>query len=313
MKQRNALTVAVGVIILILFVLLLFTFQVRLTEIAMVTTFDRPGEPITQPGLYFKWPRPIQKVYKFDKRVYNFEDELEETLTRDAYPILANLFVGWTIKDPRVFFNNFPSAEPAAATNTLRSAIRNVKQGIIGQHNFADFISNEPGQMKFAQIEKEILDRVRPAALEKYGIDVQFLGLKRIGLPENVTQKVFDRMTAERTSEIDRLRAMGEAEAMNIRSGAERQREEILSKARAEVQTIRGQADAAATKAYDVFKESPELAVFLFKMRALEEMLKDRATLVVDEGISPFDAMRTRQSQPPAHSGTNQTGGNAGQ
>src|SRR5688572_5413849 len=106
--KRNALTVVVGVILLIIFFLLLFTFQVRQTEIAVKTTFERPAAPITEPGLYFKWPQPIQKVYRFDKRIYNFEDEFEENLTRDGYPILANVFVGWTIKDPQKFFNNFP-------------------------------------------------------------------------------------------------------------------------------------------------------------------------------------------------------------
>jgi modulator of FtsH protease HflC len=308
--KRNALTVVVGVILLIIFFLLLFTFQVRQTEIAVKTTFDRPADPITAPGLYFKWPPPIQKVYKFDKRIYNFEDEFEENLTRDGYPILANVFVGWTIKNPQAFFNNFPSGEASAATNVLKSSIRSTKQAVIGQHTFGDFISTDPGQMKFAAIEKSILDQVKPVALEKYGIEVRFLGLKRIGLPENVTQKVFERMIAERQAQIDRLKAVGEAEAMNIRSSAERDREQILATARAEATSIKGQAEVEATKAYDVFNQNQDLAIFLFKMRALEQMLRERATLVVDEGISPFDAMR---SKPAGEKPKSQNNGTSGQ
>src|SRR5690606_6714070 len=144
----------------------------------------------------------------------------------------ANVFVGWTIKNPQKFFNNFPSGEASAATNILKSAIRSTKQAIIGQHAFGDFISTDPGQMKFAEIEKAILDQVKPIAEDKYGIEVRFLGLKRIGLPENVTQKVFERMTSERQAQIDRLKAMGEAEATNILSAAQRDREQLLAAAR---------------------------------------------------------------------------------
>ena len=44
--KRNSLTVLVGALLLIIFVLLLFTFQVRQTEIALVTTFDKPSRYI---------------------------------------------------------------------------------------------------------------------------------------------------------------------------------------------------------------------------------------------------------------------------
>ena len=58
----------------------------------------------SEPGLYFKWPFPIQNVYRFDKRVHTFEDAFEQMLTRDGNNILANVFVGWTISDPIAFF-----------------------------------------------------------------------------------------------------------------------------------------------------------------------------------------------------------------
>ena len=113
--KKNTLTLVVGVILLAIFFLLLFTVQVRQTEVVVVTTFDKPTRYIDQPGLYFKWPRPIQRVYEFDKRVQNFEDDFEETLTRDNYNLLAMVYVGWTIKDPRAFFNSFPAGTAEAA------------------------------------------------------------------------------------------------------------------------------------------------------------------------------------------------------
>ena len=81
--KRNLLTVVIGAVLIVIFALLLFVFQVRQSEVAVVTTFGKPVRNITEPGPYFKWPWPIQKVYKFDQRVQNFEDKFSENLTTD--------------------------------------------------------------------------------------------------------------------------------------------------------------------------------------------------------------------------------------
>jgi membrane protease subunit HflC len=291
--KRNALTLVVGVILLVIFFLLLFTFQVRQTEVVVVTTFAKPSaEPITQPGLYFRWPLPIQKVYRFDKRIHNFEDEFEQMLTADGNNLLASVYVGWTIERPREFFNSFPSGKAEAAEPQLKSLVRGTKQAVIGRHPFSDFVSSNPQQVKFTQVEAEILQNIKDSALQKYGVNVHFVGIKRLGIPENVTTKVFDRMTAERQKEIDRLRTMGESEKIRIQSAADRDRAEILSKAHGEALTIRGEADREVSKSFEVFQQNPELAVFLFKLQALESSLSNRSTIVGDLSMPPFDMLR---------------------
>jgi len=299
--KRNALTLVVGMILLVIFFLLLFTFQVRQTEVVVLTTFAKPSaEPITEPGLYFKWPAPIQRVYSFDKRIHNFEDEFEQMLTRDGHNLLASIYVGWTIQKPREFFNSFPAGTAAAAEPQIKSLVRSTKQAIIGQHSFSDFVSNDPKQVKFAKIEQDMLASIKQAALEKYGVNIEFVGIKRLGLPEFVTQKVFDRMTAERQREVDRLKAEGEREAIGIRSAADRDRAEILAKAQAEAITIKGDAEKQATKHFDTFKQNPDLAVFLMQLRALESTLSKGATLVVDPRTSPYHLLLNTQTNPPA-------------
>src|ERR1044071_339182 len=195
--KNNRLTLVVGVILVVVFFLLLFTFQVRQTEVVMVTTFDRPTRPETEPGLKFKWPYPVQKVYRFDKRTQNFEDDFEETLTRDNYNLLAMVYVGWTVSDVELFFKSFPAATPQAAEPALKGLIRSAKNAVVGTHTFSDFISTDAKQLKFVEIEQQILEQIRAEAKQKYGIEVKILGIKKLGLPESVTQKVFDRMTAE--------------------------------------------------------------------------------------------------------------------
>ncbi|MEW6158734.1 MAG: protease modulator HflC [Verrucomicrobiota bacterium] len=301
--KRNSFTVTVGVILLAIFVLLLFTFQVRQTEVALVTTFDKPtriySDPLKDPGMHWKWPAPIQKVYKFDRRIQNFEGKFEETQTQDNLPILVMVYVGWTIKDPSLFFSSFPGGTTTQAEPALEGLIRSAQSSVIGKHPFGHFISTDEKQLKFVEIEKEMIETIQPNAT-KYGIQIDFLGIKKLGLPQSVTEKVFARMKAEREREIARLKARGEAEAMKIQSTADRDRAEILAKAEAQATAIRGQADAESSKALAVFEQSPELAIFLRKLKALEETLKDRSTLILDERTSPFDLL-TRPQAPNAN------------
>jgi membrane protease subunit HflC len=291
--RNNRLTVTVGIILVVIFVLLLFTFQVRQTEVVVVTTFDKPTRYEKEPGLKFKWPYPIQKLNRFDRRTQNFEDDFEETFTSDHYNLLAMVYVGWTIKEPEVFFNRFPAGTPEAAEPALRGLIRTAKNAVVGHHAFSDFISTDARQLKFAEIEQEMLAGIQDEADKKYGIGIKFLGIKKLGLPESVTQKVFDRMTAERQRQVESLKAQGEAEAMRIRSAADLERDKVLSEADRKAKAIRGEADAEAANSFAVFKENPELAMFLLKIDALEQSLKTRSTLILDERTPPFDLLKS--------------------
>src|ERR1700744_6604707 len=108
MKNRNILTVVVGIAIVIIFALLLFTFQVRQSAIALVTTFGKPSaKPITEPGLYFKLPWPIQRVYRFDNRVQNFEDKFSQSYTADNNSLILTVYTGWKIAEAAICESKF--------------------------------------------------------------------------------------------------------------------------------------------------------------------------------------------------------------
>jgi membrane protease subunit HflC len=290
--KRNYLNLTIGVILLLVFVALLFCFQVRQTEIALVTTFGKPTRTITEPRAfpYFKWPWPIQKVQKFDKRIQNFEEKFEETLTKDSYNIIITVYAGWSISDPTIFRERFNDSV-VRAESELTTLLRSAKNAVVGQHPFAHFISTDENELKFTDIETSMLSAVKGVAKDNYGIDVRYLGIKQLGLPESITQKVFDRMKEERQRFVQKLQAEGEAKASDIRSAANRERAEILTKAESEVTELRGKAEAEAAKSLAVFKENPELAVFLLKITALEQSLKDRSTLVLDQRTPPFDLL----------------------
>ena len=295
--KTNTLTLVVGALLVVIFLLLLFTFQVRQTEVVVVTTFDKPTRFAEEPGLKFKWPYPIQKLYRFDKRVQNFEDDFEETLTRDNYNLLAQVYMGWTIANPTNFFNSFPAGTPEAARPALKGLIRSAKNAVVGQHSFADFISTDANNVKFAEVENRMLAAVKDAALQRYGVGIQFLGIKKLGLPASVTEKVIERMNAERQREVDRLKAEGEAEAMQIKSAADLKRTELLAKAEGQASDIRARADREAAQYYAVFEQHPELALLLMKANALEQVSKDKATLIFDANTAPFDLLKPLPAQ----------------
>jgi len=290
MKKKNPLTLLVGTLLLLIFVALLFCFQVRTTEVAVVTTFGKFSRSITEPGLYLRAPLPIQKIYKFDNRLQNFERKFEQTTTKDAKNLLITVFIGWKVSEPKVFLERF-NGDTLKAEQSLENLVRNAKNAVIGSYSFGDLISPDPKQVKFDAVEADILKELKASAQTTYGVSVELVGIKQLGLPESITGKVFERMRAERDRLVKQFNGEGEAKSLEIRSDANRKRDELLAKADADSLRILGEAEAAASKDYAVFEQKPDLAVFLLQLKALVGSLKDRTTLVLDEKIPPLNLL----------------------
>ena len=293
--MRNPVTFVVGLVILVIFGSISFFFQVRQNEVAFLTTFGKASDDVIKPGLRFKLPWPIQKVHRFDARVHNFEGKFEEAQTLDQRNVLVLVYVGWRITEPQKFNRSFPGGVDDAKRN-LESLVRSAKNATVGQHPFSHFINTDPAQLKFDDIEREMLAQVAGTAKEKFGLEVKILGIKRLGFPESVTQKVFERMKEERQRLVKQFEGEGDREASIIRSKADRDRSELLAKAEAEATTLRGKAEAEAAKAYKALEQNPELAVFLQKLSSMEQVSKERATLILDQNTPPFDLLRATNS-----------------
>ena len=294
--KRNPIIFIIGSLLLLLFVLLLFVFQVRKTEVAVVTTFGKATRPITEPGPYWKWPWPVQKVYKFDQRTHVSEGKFEQVLTSDGYSLLISVYVGWKISQPDLFFPRF-AGSTNRAEESLEGIVRNAYSGIVGKHPFSHFISTDEKNLKFAEIEQEMLARVQADAKgNNYGIDITFLGIRRLGLPESVTKLVFERMESEREVLVTRIRSDGERQASDIRERANYESSKLLTDAEAQAQKILGEGEKEAARSFEVFKQEPNLAIFLLKLKALEQFLQNRTTLILDQNTSPLDLLRNQQA-----------------
>jgi len=167
--------------------------------------------------------------------------------------------------------------------------LRSAKAAVIGKHNLSDFVNPDPKQLKLEAIEDEIKTAVQnQLATQNYGISIDFLGVKKLGLPESVTQTVFDRMKSERQVLISEAQFQGEAEATKIKSAAERQAADVLANAQAEATRIEGSGVAEAAKTLAVFQQNPELAIFQLQLEALKNSLNQKSTLIFDERTPPF-------------------------
>jgi membrane protease subunit HflC len=288
--KKTRLSLVIGGLLLVIFLAVLFAFQVRSTEVAVVTTFGKYSTSHTEPGLKFRLPWPIQNIYRFDNRLQNFERKFEQTTTRDAKNILVSLFVGWKISDPKIFLERF-NGDPLKAEQQLEGLVRNAKNAVIGRYNFSDFVSPDPKLVKFEQFEAEVLKEIQGSAKDTYGLSVEVVGIKQLGLPEAITGKVFERMRSERERLVKQFTGEGEAKAIEIRSEANRKRDELLAKADADALRIIGEAESQASKDYAVFEQKPDLAIYLLQIKALKESLKDRATIILDQRTTPFNLL----------------------
>jgi modulator of FtsH protease HflC len=296
--KRNPITIIIGLLLLFIFGLLLFCFQVRTTEVAVVTTFGRPTREESQAGAYLRAPWPIQRVYKFDKRIHNFGSKFEQVFTSDGHSLLMKVYTGWNIARPRQFFPRFQDSV-SEFEEALDGLVRNAYSGVVGSHPFTHFISTDEKQLRFEEIEKEILQRVQTDVTSKgYGVDVKFVGIERIGLPESVTKLVFERMTSERQLQVAGIESEGRREASDIRSAANLESSKLLSEAEGAATKIRGEGEEKAAASLQVFQQNTELATFLFQLKMLEEFLKQRATLILDTQTFPLNLLNGGEATP---------------
>jgi len=285
--KNIAITIFI-VLVVIVMGLYLVSFQVREIETALVTTFGKATseDEITEPGWYFKWPAPIQRVYKFDFRKRVFEGDLIETTTKGAVPVIVNTYVVWKVAKPLQFFTAVGTIREAESK--LRSQISDTQNRVIGRHSFGEFVNSDPAKIKFEDIQTEMLTDLKQPVLDNYGIEIVALGIKQLKISEDISKDVFERMRTERTGMYDVITKQGEAEAKMIEADAKSKKTELLAAAEARAKAIRGEGDAEAAKYYKMLEEDPELAMFLRDNEALKKILAERSTVVFSSKTAPF-------------------------
>jgi modulator of FtsH protease HflC len=289
----------IGVVVGVLWLGTCFLF-VGETEVVVVSRlgginsiYDRPQDR----GLQIKLPWPIDRSRRFDRRIQVFDPSAREMFTRDKKNITIDAFVAWRIaegakennadKRPvEEFLRSVGSTELAQAQ--LETRVRGTLAARMVEVELSELMqvvdpTSPPvdTQVSLESLNAELLAEVK-AEFIGMGIDVVDVRIKRISFPSSTQQAVFERMKSERQKIADRYRSAGLAENTVIRSQADRQYSQIISKAEAEAERIRGEGEAQALAILNkAHGRDPEFYRFLKTLDSYETILNDKTTLVL--------------------------------
>lgn len=235
-----------------------------------------------QPGLYFKVPL-LQDVRFFDTRLRTLDpSESERFITSEKKNVLVDYFVKWRIVDAKQYFVSVAGDE-TQADKRLTQTVNDGLRAEFGKRTVHDVVSGERDQIM------EILRQKADIDARKIGIQVVDVRLKRVELPQEVSESVYQRMEAERKRVANELRSQGAAEAEKIRADADRQREVILAEAYRTAQQTKGEGDAKAAAIYSAaYGQNPEFYSFYRSMEAYRQSFKNKSDVMVLEPNSEF-------------------------
>jgi len=278
----RALGPLVAALVVIALVIKGALFTVDQRQNAIVFQLGEVKEVITKPGLNFKWPM-IQDVNYFDMRILSYDDvEPLRFITSEKKPVLVDSYVKWRIIDVRQYYVSVLGDEFRASTR-LRQTISNLLQAEFGRRTVHDVVSGA---------RDEIMAEVRQKAdqdLRRIGVEIVDVRLKRVDLPQEVSESVYGRMQAERKRIANEQRSEGAAEAERIRADADRQREVILADAYRDAQRVKGEGDARAAATYaKAFSKNTEFYAFYRSMDAYRNVFQGKNDLMLLEPSSDF-------------------------
>ena len=259
----------------------------------------RLGEPVASvnepgyedPGLHFKLPF-VMEVLTFDKRNLEFDMQPEEIQAADQVRLVVDAFLRYRVTNPLRFYQTVTDEDGARLR--LRSIMDDSLRGVIASIPSNDVISGQRA---------ELMDRVQAAveaqvATQDLGIEVIDVRILRADLPQQIAERVFQRMRSEREQEAARIRAEGDQLAAEIRADAERQATIIEAEARAESERVRGEGDARRNAIYaEAYGRDPEFFAFYRSMDAYRAAIGEGTPIVIPPDSEFFEYFRSEGGQ----------------
>jgi|WetSurMetagenome_2_1015567.scaffolds.fasta_scaffold38836_3 modulator of FtsH protease HflC len=280
--MKNNLGVVLMAVIAALIVASLSMFIVDQRQNAIVF---RLGEVVSikkDPGLYFKVPL-LDNVRYFDIRILTIDtSEPERFLTSEKKNVLVDLFVKWRITDVRQYYVSVGGDETRAQTRLLQT-INGGMRAEFGNRTVHDVVSGERDQIM------ELMRKKANEDAKNIGVEVLDVRLKRVDLPQEVSESVYRRMEAERKRVANELRSTGSAESEKIRADADKQKEVILAQAYRDAQRVKGEGDAKATTIYGrAYEQNPEFYSFYRSLEAYKQTFRNKSDVLVLDPSSEF-------------------------
>lgn len=280
--MKTFTSVLMGIVVVGIFLASSAIYIVDERQQAIRFQFGEVVDVKTEPGLYFKIPI-AQNVRFFEKRILTMDsEEPERFITSEKKNVLVDLFVKWRIVDVTQYFISVRGDESLAQirlAQTINASLRDE----FGNRTVHDVVSGE------RDVIMEIMRQKADMDARSIGVEVIDVRLKRVDLPQEVSESVYRRMEAERKRVANELRSTGAAESEKIRADADRQREVILAEAYREAQKTMGEGDQESAAIYaEAFERDPEFYSFWRSMDAYKNSFRHKNDMLVLEPSSDF-------------------------
>lgn len=248
-KLLNPIVLIGAALLLLLASTMVFTVDER--ERAIKLFLGEITESDYQPGLHFKLPF-LEQVYKFDRRILTLDVQPERVLTNEKKNVIVDSFVKWRIADSETFYTRLGGIE-SRANSRLTQFVREGVKDAFGRRTIQEVVASARSTLR-----EEIQTSVNLQA-GNLGIDVIDVRIKKVELPEDVRESVYQRMEKDRAKIAREIRSEGEEQAKIIRATADRAREELLARAYATAEQTRGTGDAESARIYaEAYTKNPE-------------------------------------------------------
>ena len=277
MNSRNILST-----ILVLFIVILSsTFIVDEREVAIKFRLGEIVKTYQDPGLYFM----IHFVYNiktYDSRLLTMDSKPEQFLTSEKKNVIVDSFVKWKITGPENFYRSSKGDE-RIGINRLSQIINDLTKSEFSKRTINEVVSGD----RIALMNTVRIEANKAAAA--LGITVIDVRVKKVDLPDEVSNSVYARMVKERATVAKSFRSKGKEEAQGISALAERESATIIAEAYKESQSIKGEGDAISTETYaKAYNLSPEFYSFYRSLSAYKETFSAKQDILVIQPDSDF-------------------------
>jgi modulator of FtsH protease HflC len=283
---RSYTKIGLFLILLLTLLVLLATnlFVVKEGEFRVVRQFGEVVRIESEPGLSYKIPF-IQSVTSLPKYQMTYNVSQAEINTKDKKRILIDNYSIWRIEDPKKMISNARTLE--AAESRMEEFIYSVIRTELGQLNYDEIINDEKSSR--GSLNDRVTEMVNDLlANDNYGITVTDVRMKRTDLPEENEKSVFTRMISERHSTAQEYLSRGDADKNRIEAQTDREVNEILAKAKAEAELIRGDGEGQAAKIYnDAFSKDAEFYSLFRTLESYKQTINGD-TVIVLPSDSPY-------------------------
>ncbi|MBR7142619.1 MAG: protease modulator HflC [Clostridia bacterium] len=233
--------IIIGVVALAAVIILSGCFYtVAENEYAAVLRFSKIESVQDQPGLHFKLPF-VDSVMTFPRTTLLYDIPESEVLTADKKNMTVDSYLIWQIRDPQVFYQTLGSLNEAE--NRLDALTYTALKNLMGTLEQNDIINQDDASERndiYASITTEV-----SALAKTYGIDVLDVKVKRLDLPADNEQAVYNRMISDRNQIAEKYTADGNKEASILRNEVDKQVNILISNAQAQAAKLEAEGESA--------------------------------------------------------------------